>query len=636
VRGWALAVDIGTSPTLAAIQEGDSTRIAEFRVPSSLYPGDLPRVLEAIAGESAGDGKTARPARLVLVVPAGWAGPELAVAGETAAKLGFPDPEFVAQPIAAASYLGQDTTAGQVAAVLGLRPGRIDTAVVRRTRAGFELAGPPGGLAMDGESGSGLDRGALELLATVTAADCAPADLAAVYITGPPGEAALAAGHVQGLLGIEPQASSSPQTAAVLGALAFARPPVSPVSAQPGIRRLPGTRGLAAAARRGWVMYTCLTLSLAALAGAGVTLALVRPGPAGPAAQPTAVSQHEQYQLTMRTVSRKPAKPVSYTMRARYPVVTGLSDAGLQRRVNAELRAPVTRQLTGFAKLARSYSPGSSGAFLDLTATVYRVKDILSVKYFALSHNAGAGDVSYDLTAVTIQLGTGRLLGVTGLLTPAALAAPGQRTLAADLQAQASISDCDTQPGWSGESSLVKALAEIRTAAAVVLNVTPRGLAFSFQDDAISGTVCHPVGVLPFGELSGLISPSFGSGRPGGSASPSASTTPSGRVTPGASSSVSGPASPAAVVRAYFNAINQGDYRLAWRLGGDHLGQSYRQFAAGFAGTARDIVRIVATRGDSVTIKLTAVHSDGSKLLFTGACTVAGGTLTGSDLQQAP
>jgi len=630
VRGWALALDIGTSPTLAAIQEGDSTRIAEFPVPSSLYPGDLSRALEAIAGESAGDGKTARPARLVLAVPAGWADPELAVAGEAAAKLGFPDPEFVTQPIAAASYLGQDTTAGQVAAVIGLRPGRVDTAVVRRTQAAFELAGPPGGLALDGEPGAGLDRGALELLATIAAAGCAPADLAAVYITGPPGEAALAAGHVHGLLGIDPQVSPSPQTATVLGALAFARPPAPPVTAEPRIRRLPGTRGLAAAAQHGWVMRTCLVLSLAALAGAVVTLALVHPGQAGPAAQPTADSQHEQYRLTMRTVSVKPTRPVSYTMRARYPVVTGLSDAGLQRRVNAELRAPVTRQLTGFAKLARSYSAGSSGAFLDLTATVYQVKDILSVKYFALSHNAGAGDVSYDLSAVTIQLGTGRLLGVTDLLTPAALAAPGQRTLATDLQAQASISDCNTQPGWSGESSLVRALADIRTAATVVLNVTPRGLAFSFQDDAISGTACHPVGVLPFGELSGLISPAFGSGRPGGPASPPA------RITPSASSSVSGPASPAAVVRAYFNAINQRDYRLAWRLGGDHLGQSYRQFSAGFAGTARDIVRIVATRGDSVTIKLTAVHSDGSKFLFTGACTVAGGTLTGSDLQQAP
>ena len=60
------------------------------------------------------------------------------------------------------------------------------------------------------------------------------------------------------------------------------------------------------------------------------------------------------------------------------------------------------------------------------------------------------------------------------------------------------------------------------------------------------------------------------------------------------------PTAPAAVVRAYFAAINHHNYGLAWRLGGKNTGRSKAEFVSGFAGTAHDSVRILGQSGDSV------------------------------------
>lgn len=92
--------------------------------------------------------------------------------------------------------------------------------------------------------------------------------------------------------------------------------------------------------------------------------------------------------------------------------------------------------------------------------------------------------------------------------------------------------------------------------------------------------------------------------------------------------------SPAGVVEAYFAAINAGEYSQAWALGGDNLGQSYAQFAAGFAGTAEDSVEIVAVHGDTVTVDLTANNNDGSQQTFAGTYTVRGNQITGASVVQ--
>jgi hypothetical protein len=90
---------------------------------------------------------------------------------------------------------------------------------------------------------------------------------------------------------------------------------------------------------------------------------------------------------------------------------------------------------------------------------------------------------------------------------------------------------------------------------------------------------------------------------------------------------------PANVVINYFAAINSGDYRLAWSLGGDNLDPSYDHFAAGFAGTKRDTVTVLSTTGDTVRIQLDAEQSDGSHRSFSGTYTVRGGVIVGADVQ---
>lgn len=117
--------------------------------------------------------------------------------------------------------------------------------------------------------------------------------------------------------------------------------------------------------------------------------------------------------------------------------------------------------------------------------------------------------------------------------------------------------------------------------------------------------------------------PPASSGSPRSSARRSASASPS-----------PSPTTPAAVVKAYFAAINARQYQKAWLLGGHNLTPTYAQFVAGFAGTASDTVQVGPTSGDVVGVLLTAVQSDGTTDFYSGTYTVSGGEITGSDIEQ--
>jgi hypothetical protein len=82
------------------------------------------------------------------------------------------------------------------------------------------------------------------------------------------------------------------------------------------------------------------------------------------------------------------------------------------------------------------------------------------------------------------------------------------------------------------------------------------------------------------------------------------------------------------VVQDYFNAINRGDYQAAWQLGGDNLGVSYTRFRNGFGTTANDSVTVTAVNGSTVEVRLTATHTDGSVVYYTGSYTVQNGVIT--------
>lgn len=95
--------------------------------------------------------------------------------------------------------------------------------------------------------------------------------------------------------------------------------------------------------------------------------------------------------------------------------------------------------------------------------------------------------------------------------------------------------------------------------------------------------------------------------------------------------------SPETVVQAYYDAINAGDYPLAWSLGGKNLEHgSYASFAQGFATTSSDAVTIISTSGDTVTIRLDATQTDGTHRYFTGTYTVRNDTIVASHIQSQP
>lgn len=94
-------------------------------------------------------------------------------------------------------------------------------------------------------------------------------------------------------------------------------------------------------------------------------------------------------------------------------------------------------------------------------------------------------------------------------------------------------------------------------------------------------------------------------------------------------------AGPADTVEAYFAAINAGDYRRAWKLGGKNLNPgSYSSFVKEFDGTASDSVTAISAAGDRVEIELDATQTDGTHRYFAGTYTVRGGVIVAANIQR--
>jgi hypothetical protein len=119
--------------------------------------------------------------------------------------------------------------------------------------------------------------------------------------------------------------------------------------------------------------------------------------------------------------------------------------------------------------------------------------------------------------------------------------------------------------------------------------------------------------------------------KPTTPASPSPTVQPSATSEPPSSTSSAEstpPNDPAAVVQAYFDAINARDYQRAWDLGGKNVGQSYAAFTKGFATTDHDVLTVQSVQDNTVTADLVAVQVDGTKRSFHGVYTVTDGTIT--------
>ncbi|MDD7965803.1 Hsp70 family protein [Actinomycetospora lemnae] len=125
-------------------------------------------VLARVAGEATRRFAGSRPTRVVLTHPARWqaGGTELRRLAEAAERAGLGEPDLVAEPVAAAHHYvrtGDAVPDGGMIGVYDFGGGTFDTAVLRRRRDGFELAGSPGGdVALGGED---LDAAFMEILA---------------------------------------------------------------------------------------------------------------------------------------------------------------------------------------------------------------------------------------------------------------------------------------------------------------------------------------------------------------------------------------------------------------------------------------------------------------------------------------
>jgi molecular chaperone DnaK (HSP70) len=197
VTEWSLAVDFGTTFTTAAMVVGDTVTIIELdgsaKIPSAvalddegelvvgLASGDeagwapdrvernpkrslgrtkhlvldgqpipvaraVGALLRAIADEGMRRRNGEAPTKLVLTHPVRWSSTRVAELAAAATAVGLPEPVLVSEPVAAAMhYLDERIVDGDLVAVYDLGGGTFDTAVLRRTDGGFDLAGEPGG-----------------------------------------------------------------------------------------------------------------------------------------------------------------------------------------------------------------------------------------------------------------------------------------------------------------------------------------------------------------------------------------------------------------------------------------------------------------------------------------------------------
>ena len=120
-------------------------------------------------------------------------------------------------------------------------------------------------------------------------------------------------------------------------------------------------------------------------------------------------------------------------------------------------------------------------------------------------------------------------------------------------------------------------------------------------------------------------------------ASHPASPAPSGSASSAAPSPSATPSGPAAVVQAYFAAINRHDCGTAWNLGGDNLsagrGQTYQQFCQGFDTTSHDTITVDSVAGNTVTVTIVAEHTDGSSQTYRGSYVVSSGVIESASVQ---
>ncbi|MEV0209152.1 hypothetical protein AB0H97_28555 [Streptomyces sp. NPDC050788] len=76
------------------------------------------------------------------------------------------------------------------------------------------------------------------------------------------------------------------------------------------------------------------------------------------------------------------------------------------------------------------------------------------------------------------------------------------------------------------------------------------------------------------------------------------------------------------VVEQYYAAVNAQDYASAWELGGRNMSPSYDAFVSGYADTTYTQAQVTSADGETVHVRIDAVHYDGTTAVYTGSYTV--------------
>jgi len=119
------------------------------------------------------------------------------------------------------------------------------------------------------------------------------------------------------------------------------------------------------------------------------------------------------------------------------------------------------------------------------------------------------------------------------------------------------------------------------------------------------------------------------SGAPAASATTTATATATVTVPATTAPATAGPQQ---VVEDYYAAINAHDYQRAWALGGKNLNSSYQSFVSGFATTAWDTVHVTGVQGNTASMTLDALQTDGTHKYFSGTYTVVNGVITSASV----
>lgn len=264
---WTLAIDFGSTTSVAAIRTGERTELVEVDGASSMSSGVfLDPAVGLLAGEEAAQRAAASPqffepaprqrlqedkvslggfdmpatevaaavlerlhdqacrtqgtppSKVRLTFPAGWIGsPKLGALGLAAVSAGIKNVRFAPEAVAAAQHIvnTEDLAVGARLAILDLAGGALDCAVLENTWWGLVVVGVPAGL--DPFSPDAW-AAAQELAATIEGSGLTADQLAGVYLGRGAADSPDLVAAVEKLVGVTPRPIPDPTAAIALGA----------------------------------------------------------------------------------------------------------------------------------------------------------------------------------------------------------------------------------------------------------------------------------------------------------------------------------------------------------------------------------------------------------------------------------